>query len=93
MKSELKMIESGFMKTPCIVSNVEPYTLLANKRNCLMVKPERNEIDFFAGIRRMSLDKNLRDDLAEQLYEDVKVKYHIDTVNVERKQIFEQWLK
>lgn len=92
-KSELKLIEAGFMKKAVIVSNVNPYDRLADSTNSLLVNANRNHIDWFINIRKMINEPNLREDLASQLYEDVKVKYHIDTVNVERKQIFEKWLK
>lgn len=88
-KSELKLIEAGFMKKAVIVSDVKPYNILANDSNCYMIKPTRNHIDWFVAMRKLINEPNLRSDLAGQLYEDVKVKYHIDTVNVERKQIFE----
>ena len=91
-KSELKLIEAGFMKKSVIVSNINPYDRLADSTNALLVNANRNHIDWFINIRKMINEPNLREDLAAQLYEDVKVKYHIDTVNVERKQIFEKWL-
>ena len=92
-KSELKLIEAGFMKKAVIVSNVKPYNILADSTNALLVNGNRNEIDWFINIRKMINEPNLREDLTEQLHEDVKDKYHIKNVNVERKQIFEEWLK
>jgi glycosyltransferase involved in cell wall biosynthesis len=89
-KSELKLIEAGFMKKAVIVSNVKPYDLIINDSNCLSVHPSRNHIDWLLNIRKLCKEPNLRDDLASQLYEDVKDKYHIKTVNVERKQIFDK---
>jgi glycosyltransferase involved in cell wall biosynthesis len=89
-KSELKLIEAGFMKKAVIVSDVKPYNILANDNNSLLIKSTRNHIDWFIAIKKLINEPNLRNDLAEQLYEDVKVKYHIETVNVERKQIFER---
>jgi glycosyltransferase involved in cell wall biosynthesis len=88
-KSELKLIEAGFMKKAVIVSDVKPYDLLATKDNSVMIKPMRNGIDWYTTMRKMIREPNMVSDLSEQLYEDVKVKYHIDTVNVERKQILE----
>lgn len=92
-KSELKLIEAGFMKKAAIVSNVNPYNLIINNKNCLSILPSRNHIDWWLNIKKLHNEPNLIKDLGEQLYEDVKVKYHIDTVNVERKQIFDKWMK
>lgn len=89
-KSELKLIEAGFMKKAVIVSDVKPYDLLATESNSCLIKPTRNHIDWYIAMKKLINEPNLRNDLAEQLYEDVKDKYHIKNVNVERKQIFEQ---
>ena len=89
-KSELKLIEAGFMKKACIVSNVKPYDLLADSSNSILINPNRNGIDWFISMRNLCKDKERISDLGEALYESVKVKYHIDTVNVERKQILER---
>lgn len=91
-KSELKLIEAGFMKKAVIVSEVAPYIPFATKDNSLLIKPTRNHIDWYINIKKLINEPNLRNDLAEQLYEDVKDKYHIKNVNVERKQIFDKWL-
>lgn len=88
-KSELKLIEAGFMKKAVIVSNVKPYDLLATQSNSYLIKPTRNHIDWYIAMKKLINEPNMRSDLAEQLYLDVKDKYHIKTVNVERKEIFE----
>ena len=89
-KSELKMIEAGFKKKPIIVSNIAPYTILADKYNSIMVNHQsRNEGWYFA-MRKLIREPELREDLAEQLYEDVKDTYHINTVNKKRKQLLEK---
>ncbi len=87
-KSELKMIESGFKKLPCIVSNVKPYTLLANGKNALTVTDKRNHKDWYKHIKKLAQSESMRNDYAEALYESVKVRYHINTVNEKRKQIW-----
>lgn len=89
-KSELKMIEAGFMHKGCIVSDVKPYDILIDDFNCVRVNPNRNGIDWFIAMRNLCKDRNKISDIGEALYETVKIKHHIDTVNVERKQIFER---
>lgn len=88
-KSELKMVEAGMKKKSIIVSDIQPYNLLITDKNCLSVKPSRNLIDFHTAMRRLILNKNLRDDLSEQLHLDVKERYDLDKISIERKQIFE----
>jgi hypothetical protein len=89
-KSELKLIEAGFMKKPCVVSNVEPYNLLATKENCLLSTGKTCDT-FYIQVRKLVNSKEMREDYAEALYEAVKVKHHINTVNIERKQILQWW--
>lgn len=87
-KSQLKMIEAGFKRKACIVSDVLPYSLDATEENCLTAQPNewRDKIKYLVN------NPNKVFDLQEGLYEYVNKHYHIDVVNVERKQIFEQWL-
>ena len=89
-KSELKLIEAGFMKKAVIVSNVKPYDELADEYNSIRINPNRNGIDWYVAMRNLIKEPERVSDLGEALYESVKVKHHIDTVNVERKQIFER---
>ena len=91
-KSELKLIEAGFKKKACIVSNVMPYDLVATEFNSILIEPTRNHIDWYIWIKRLATDKEWVKELGEAMYETVKDKYHIKTVNIERKQIFEQWV-
>lgn len=87
-KSELKMIEAGFKCKPIIVSNVEPYTLLASDNNCLKVnKPRPSE--WIRQMRRLSDSRSLREDIASQLYEDVKDRYNLNSMAVIRRQLYE----
>lgn len=88
-KSELKLIEAGFMKKAVIVSNVKPYEGIATKDNAIIINPNRNHIEWYTSIKHLSKDRERIADLADAMYDTVKVKYHIDTVNVERKQLFE----
>jgi len=88
-KSELKMIEAGFKKKACIVSQVKPYDLIIND-NCLLVKPGRDFIDWYVHMRKLAENPNRIRDLGEQLYEDVKDKYNINTVNKKRLQLYER---
>lgn len=83
-KSEIKLIEAGFMKKGAMVSNVMPYTLLGNKNNCQMIKPD----DWLSAFKTYINNPNMVKDHAEQLYEDVKDKYHIKTVTNKRAELY-----
>lgn len=89
-KSELKMIEAGFMKKGIIVSNRMPYSELArNNENCISItNGEYSGYAWYLAMKRLIDNPHLVEDMAEQLYEDVKVKYHIDTVTAKRVEIF-----
>lgn len=88
-KSQLKMIEAGFKKRACLVSNVIPYQPDFTDSNCLPT--ENNE--WHKNIKYLLQNRNKVIDLQESLFEYVNSKYRIDIVNVERKQIFEKWLE
>ncbi len=89
MKSELKMIEAGFKHKACIVSDVKPYDLVINN-NCLAVKQGRDFIDWYVNMRKLANNPSQIEDLGEALYEAVKDKYNINTVNKKRLQIYER---
>jgi glycosyltransferase involved in cell wall biosynthesis len=92
-KSQLKVIEAGFMKKACIVSNVQPYTLDCNSDNSILIEPNKNGRGWYKAMKKLIENPNMVTDLGEAMYETVKDKYHIENVNIVRKQIFEQWIK
>ena len=94
-KSELKMIEAGFMQKAIITSNVEPYSLLATNKNSISITDgfANSALAWKNAMKRLILNENLVNDLAMQLYEDVKVKYHIDTANEIRAQLLKELVK
>ena len=83
MKSELKMIESGYFCKPCLVSYVAPYTNLATNKNCIKVFNN----DWTKAIKRIKGNLNLQVDLGMQLKEDVESKYNLDKENRKRIQL------
>jgi len=87
-KSEIKLIEAGFMKKGAIVSKIMPYTIIGkHKSNCLMVKPNKHQ-DWLTAFKYYIQNPNAVTDMAEQLYEDVKERYHIKTVNEKRVDLY-----
>lgn len=88
-KSELKVIEAGFMKKACIVSNVTPYREVVDSSNSLLVTTN----DWHTQTRKIMMNKNLIDDLGEALYERVKDEYHIATPTEYRYQLYKDLIK
>jgi len=92
-KSELKMIEAGFMKKAMIVSDVMPYQAIAKPGiNCLAVKETSYESAWYLSMKKLIKNPNLVEDLAERLHEDVVAKYHIDLVNKTRADLYRRLL-
>lgn len=77
-KSQLKLIEAGFMGKALICSNVYPYTIDGeHERNCLMVdRPEQ----WHYMMRRLVMNPEMGKDLAGELAASVKMKYNIEPI-------------
>jgi glycosyltransferase involved in cell wall biosynthesis len=90
-KSELKMIEAGFMNKACIVSDVQPYTvLIKNGVNCIAVNKHRNHKDWYKAMRKLINEPDYGKYLADNLSREVKDNYHISKVNINRYKILKQ---
>jgi len=93
-KSELKIIEAGFMNKIAIVSNVNPYKNdCIHNDNCLVVNPGRDHIDWYVAIRRLILDKELREELRQNLQNDMLERYHIDVIGKKRYKFYKTILQ
>lgn len=90
-KSQLKIIEAGFMGKAVIVSNVHPYTIdCVNRENCLTVNSRMNLMDWYLHMKRMVNEPNLRADLAAAMFETVREKYHVKTPNAIRSDLYKK---
>ena len=86
-KSELKIIEAGFMKKALIASNYGPYTSdLVHGKNALLVETNKNHKLWKKHIKTLVDNPNMVIDLAESLHETVKDKFSQKTVNTLRSQ-------
>jgi glycosyltransferase involved in cell wall biosynthesis len=101
MKSQLKVIESGFYKKAIIASNVGPYTIdlkhsLNNGNfvdgNALLVDENRNHSDWAKYIEKLLKNPNMVKDMGERLYETVKDKYDLNIVTRNRAGFYKQIL-
>lgn len=88
MKSELKLVEAGFMRKAVIVSGVNPYLNLAKDGvNCLVANSTN---DWIQAMKELIRNPGLANTLGENLYNDVKDKYNVFGVNERRKKIYKQ---
>ena len=88
MKSELKLIEAGFKGKACIVSDVNPYKLLATDKNSFLVKGINT---WYKQMKYCIENPNAVTDKANQLHEDVKAKYRLWDLVDKRKMLYEMY--
>ena len=97
MKSQLKVIESGFYKKAIIASNIGPYTIDLKHcldhgnfvdGNALLVDENRNHSDWAKFIEKLVKNPNMAKDMGERLYETVKDKYDLNVVTKARAEFY-----
>jgi hypothetical protein len=89
VKSQLKVIESGFHHKMLIAQDYGPYTLdLIHGKNGMLIQKRKNHKDWFKFVKRGIESKDMREDLGESLYETVKDKYHINTDSKNRREFY-----
>ena len=101
VKSQLKVIESGFYKKALIASEIGPYTVdlkhaLQNGNftdgNALLVGENRNHSDWAKYLEKLFKNPNLIKDLGERLYETVKDRYDLNIVTKDRAELYKSLL-
>ena len=102
VKSQLKVIESGFYKKALIVSEVGPYTIDLKHSldkgnfvdgNALLVDENRNHSDWSKYVKKLVQNPNLIQDMGERLYETVKDTYDLRNVSKERAEWYKTLIK
>jgi glycosyltransferase involved in cell wall biosynthesis len=102
VKSQLKVIESGFYKKALIASEVGPYTIDLNHAlnngnftdgNALLVKESRNHSDWAKWMKKLIDNPSWAEDLGERLYETVSKRYDLNIVTETRAQIYKEITK
>jgi len=84
-KSELKLIETGMMGKALIASDVYVYNeLLTDGEDALLVDPRKNHKMWYKHIKKLVLDKELRDKLSKNLYNLVYPVYTLENVTNNR---------
>jgi glycosyltransferase involved in cell wall biosynthesis len=86
-KSELKMLEMGAKKVPVVVSDQYPYTNLSKHNvNCLI----SGKKDWFKHMKKLLSLPELRKELSENLYNEVKTNWNIEKINELRLQLYKE---
>lgn len=84
-KSELKIVEAGTMGKAVICSDVRPYNQwIVDGVNGILIKPERNYIDWFVAIRKLILNPELVKQMGAELQKTIKENFNMDEHNKRR---------
>ena len=86
-KSELKMLEAGFMDCAIMLNDVNPYSMIANKDNSFIF--ERG--DFYYWFKYIMKNPNAIADKKAALKETVS-KYDLSILSLKRKELYENWI-
>jgi glycosyltransferase involved in cell wall biosynthesis len=102
MKSQLKVIESGFYKKALIASDIGPYTIdlkhaLNNGQftdgNAILIPETRNHSDWAKSIKKLVENPHMIEELGNRLYETVKDKYNLKNVSRDRSEWYKSLIK
>lgn len=92
-KSELKIIETGMKGKALIASDLYVYhDLLTHEKNALLVNPKKDHKDWAKCIKRLVLDSDLRNELANNLHDFVNPRYTMKTVTTDRCKFYKEAL-
>lgn len=91
VKSELKIIEAGIKKKALVAQNFGIYKdLIEDGKTGILV--DRNDKGWYKAMRRLILEPDFRNELAENLHQYVINKYEIKTVTSKRCEIYKEIL-
>ena len=104
VKSQLKVIESGFHKKALIAQDYGPYQIdcvnlferggkLNPKGNCLLVDGNKNHKLWYKYIKYLIDNPNAVTDLGEKLFETVYPKYSLKTITEERAEWYRELIR
>jgi hypothetical protein len=94
VKSQLKAIECCFSDTALIAQNYGPYTLdLTHGRNALLVDIDKNETDWTKYTEALVEDPSMITMLKDNIHNDLKDKYNLETVTRQRAEFYENIVK
>ena len=90
MKSNLKQVECWSRKIPIVCSDIPPYNVDGvHEHNCILISNKKNADKYwFKYLKKLILDKEYRDEIGGNLYDDFKEKYHLKNVTVKRAEFY-----
>jgi len=86
MKSNLKVLEAAAKKLCILTSNVHPY------KYCPYAIKINSQPDWYRQIKKITFDAIYREEMAEANQNWCFENFHLDKINIERKQIFQSCL-
>ncbi len=98
VKSPLKLAECTFKKKPVICTSfypkIGPYDEFGrHEKNCILIPERKNHKDWFKYVKKLINSPAMREDLGNQLYEDCKDVFHIDSDSRNRRSFYLSILK
>ena len=90
-KSNLKQVECWSRKIPIVCSDIPPYNVDGiHERNCMLVPVKKNADKYwYKYLKRLILDKDFRQELGSNLYDDFSVKYNLKNVTNNRAKFYQ----
>lgn len=89
-KSPIKIVEAGWFKKACIVSNTLPYSVDLTTENSIAINPSKRNDGWGVAMKTLIRNPNRIKDLGEAMHELVREKYMMDTVNKTRDQLYKR---
>lgn len=95
LKSNIKQVEASSRKIPIICSDVVPYNVEGvDGHNCFLIKSTKNEQrTWFRAIKKLIINPDLRIEMGNNLYNDLKDKYNLENVNTARVELYKSLIK
>lgn len=87
-KSQIKIIEAGWFKKACIVSNVKPYTFDCTKENSILIDPKQDR--WATSMKSLILHPERIKELGLSMHETVRENFMMDKVNIVRDQLYKR---
>jgi len=93
VKSELKLIESGFKNKVLVAQDYGVHSsLIKNGENGILIPTKDNNKGWYKALKKLILDTDYRNKLANNLHEFVMENYTLETVTKKRVKIYEDIL-
>lgn len=90
-KSELKIVEAGWMGKAVIVSDVSPYAKwIEHGVNGIKIKPSRNSIDWYIEMRKLIKDPDKAKEMGANLQKTIKKHFNLDKHNERRMSLYKE---